>query len=89
MIKNDIIQNNNNFIHISYDNEFKNANVKLESNKRYIRSFTDIDLDLTVVEILDEDNIPENYFLFPESETMINKKLINIYITICRWKRII
>ena len=89
MIKNDIIQNNNNFIHISYDNEFKNTNVKLESKKRYIRSFTDNDLDLTVVEILDEDNIPENYFLFPESKTMINKKLINkqgqydIYTTIC------
>ena len=34
VIKNDIIQNNNNIIYISYDNEFKNTNIKLGNKKK-------------------------------------------------------
>ena len=81
VIKDDIIKNNN-IIIIYYDNESKNANIKLKNKKRYIKSFIDIGLDIKVIEILDEDNISKNYFLFPESEIMINKRLINngIYI---------
>ena len=82
VIKKYIIQNNNNIIYIIYDNEFKCAKIKLGSSQRYIKSFTDIHLDITVVEILDEDNISKDYFLFPENETIINNRLINnmIYI---------
>ena len=81
VIKNDMIQNNNN-IYIFYDNEYKCANIKLGDKKRYIKSFNDIDLDITVVEILEDDNISKDYFLFSELETMINNRLINnpIYI---------
>jgi len=81
VIRNDLIRNNN-IIHISYDSEFQHANVKLESNKRYIKSFTDNDLDITVVQLLDEDKIPKEFFLVPESENIINNKLNNnrIYI---------
>jgi len=61
VIRNDIIRNNN-IIHISYDCEFQHANVKFESNKRYIKSFTDNDLDITVVQLLDEDKIPKEFF---------------------------
>jgi len=50
VIKNDIIQNNNIIIYISYDNEFKYDNIKFENKKRYIKSFIDIDLDITIVE---------------------------------------
>ena len=71
VIKNDIIKNNNIIIYIFYDNEFKYANIKLGNKKRYIKSFIDIELDITVVEILDEDNISKDYFLFPELETLI------------------
>ena len=55
----------------------------MENKKRYIKSFIDNELDITVVEILDEDNISKDYFLFPENETIINNSLINnrIYIS--------
>ena len=82
IIKNEIIKNNNIIIYIFYDNENKCANIKLGNKKRYIKSFIDKELDITVVEILDEDNISKDYFLFPETEAMINNRLINnnIYI---------
>ena len=82
VIKNDIILNNKIIIYISYDNEFKDANINLGNKKRYMKSFTDIELDITIVEIIDEDNISKDYFLFPELGTMINNELINnnIYI---------
>ena len=57
------------------------------SKKRYIKSFTDIGLDITVVEILDENNISKGYFLFPELESVINDKLIN-NTTVCERERI-
>ena len=83
VISKDIINNENN-IYISYDSEFKLANIKLENNKRYIKSFKDV--DITIVEIIEDDNIFRDYFLFPELEERINNGLINmnIYTTICR-----
>jgi hypothetical protein len=82
VIKKEIVENNNNIIYIFYDNEFKCANIKLGNKKRYIKSFIDNELDITVVEIIDEDNISKDYFLFPENESRINNRLINnnIYI---------
>ena len=82
VIKNNIIPDNNNIIYIFYDNEFKCTNIKLGNKKRYIKSFTDIGLDITIMEILDENNISKDYFLFPELESMLNNNLINnmIYI---------
>ena len=68
--------NNNNIIYIHYE-EFKAANIKLERNKRYIRSFIDEGLDITVVQILDEDNISKKNYLEPELDIQINNKLIN------------
>jgi hypothetical protein len=69
-------------IHISYDSEFRSAYINLNKNKRYMKSFKDIGLDITIVEILDEDNISKDYYLYPEIEEWINNKLINnsIYI---------
>ena len=79
MITQDII--NNNIIHIYYDNEYKVANLKLDENKRYIKSFTDIGLDITIIEILEEDNISKDNFLCFELETMKNRLINNkIYI---------
>jgi len=82
VIKNHIIQNNNTIINISYNNEFKRTNIKLGNEKRYIKSFIDIGLDITVVEIVDKDNISKEYFLYPQLENLINIRLINskIYI---------
>ena len=79
VISNDIIINENN-IYISYDSEIKSANIKFDINKRYIKSFTDI--DVTIVEIIEEDNIFRDYFLLPELEEIINNRLINMNIYI-------
>ena len=59
-INNNIIQNNNK-IYIYYDSEYKVTNLRLNKNERYIKSFTDIGLDITVVEILDELSILSNF----------------------------
>ena len=80
LIKEEII-NNQNIIEIKYDNEYKSINIILNREKRYIRSFTQDNLDITVVEILEEDNISRDYFLYNELETMNNKVLnMQIYI---------
>ena len=78
----------NNIINIFYDNELKGANVDLDDKKRYIKSFKD--LDITIVEIKEEDKISKDCFLFPEEDYEINNKLINnnIYTPISRRKRI-
>ena len=83
MIKNNITQNNSNSkIDIYYDNESRYSNIKLGNKKRYIKNFIDMGLDIAIIEILDEDNISKDYFLFPEYEFRINNELINnmIYI---------
>ena len=83
VISRNIINNNNNNIVIKYDNELKTANIKLDKNKRYIKSFENFGLDITVVEILDEDNINLDFFLWNEPEDFVkNGELIksNIYI---------
>ena len=73
--------NNNKIIYISYE-EYKTASIKLNKNKRYIKSFIDKKLDITVVQLLDEDNISKKYFLETEPDDLINNELINkeIYI---------
>ena len=52
----------------------KYINIKLGNKKRYIKSFTDIGLDIIAIEILDEDNISKGYYLFPEIEYIINNR---------------
>ena len=80
IIEQEIINNKNN-INISYDNEFKVVNIKLDTSKRYIKSFIKEGLDITVVEILEEDNIYKDYFLWSDLETDNNRIINNeIYI---------
>ena len=80
IIKKELLNNNIN-IYISNDSKILTY-INLNNNKRYMKSFTDIGLDITVVEILDEDNISKDYYLYPELEEYINNNLINnsIYI---------
>ena len=70
-IKNEII--NNNKISIYFNNNLK---IKPDYKKRYIKWFKDIGLDITVIEIIDEDNISKDSFLWDEDETD-NNRLIN------------
>ena len=55
LISNESI-NNNNIIYITYEG-FKTANIKLQKGKRYIESFKEKHLDITVIQILEDDNI--------------------------------
>ena len=71
--------NKSQIIYITYE-DYKTACIKLDRNKRYIKSFADKELDITVVEILDEDNISKNYFLEPDIDIPINNQLIKKYI---------
>ena len=81
IIKEQFLNDNIN-INILYDNEFKSFEINLNNKKRYMKSFKDINLDITVVELLGEDNISKDYYLYPEREERINNELINnsIYI---------
>ena len=73
-IKKDIINNNNNIISLYFNNELITSNIN--NQKRYIKSFIDIGCDISVIEIINEDNISKDYFLWNELETN-NNRLIN------------
>jgi len=75
--------NNNNIIHLSYDNNLKSINFKLDKKKRYIKNFKDINLNINIIEIIEEDKISNDYFLYSEKENIIKSCLIGsqIYTT--------
>ena len=77
-IKKDII-NNNNIISLYFNCELITSNIN--NKKRYIKSFIDNGCDISVIEIINEDNISKDYFLWNKLETD-NNRLINseIYI---------
>ena len=64
IITNEIIENNKT-IEIYYDNQKKRIKIELNKNKRFIRNFLDFNIDCTIVEILPNDNVNEDYFLLP------------------------
>ena len=57
---------------VHYDNEKRIRKIKLDPYERTIEEFTYIDVDLTVVEILPEDAILNEYFLLPAIHYMYN-----------------
>ena len=57
-------------IKVYYDNTNKSRNIKLSQNERIIREFTYVNIDATVIEILPEDNIDQNFFLVPNIKYM-------------------
>ena len=87
----DIISNhkikNNDIINISYDNELKNLNIKLDAKKRYINNFSDIGFNISIVEILDEDKISNEYFLSLGFEKYIYNRLIDADIYILKYTK--
>ena len=53
-------------INFSYDNGHKSKEIILDKKKRIIKDFKDIDIDATLVQIIKDDNIDDEYFLFPD-----------------------
>ena len=56
----------------------KNIEILLDRNKRYIKCY-DEPLDVTLIEILDEDNIRKDIFLEPDLNYKNNKNGYNFY----------
>ena len=65
-----------------YDDDKTLKEIYLNPNERYIKDFTDMNLDAIVIEILPKDNIDKNYFLMPvidyisEYNKLINKEIV-------------
>ena len=64
---------------ISYDKKNKTKEITLDKNKRFIKEYREKNLDITLIEILKEDDIKEKYFLLshPRYNNLIDK---NVYI---------
>ena len=83
LLRKNIIESNE-FIEIYYNNQISRLEIKLDKNTRFIKDFKEINLDVTIVEILSEDNINEEYFLLPDLNYINEYKIIkdkNIYIS--------
>ena len=66
IVEKDIIEKKET-IEVYYDNQKKRIKITLNEDERFIQSYKeidpDIDIDCTIIEILKEDNINEDYFL--------------------------
>ena len=72
--------NLNEKIIIYYDAENERNDIILNKKERFIKDYKDINIDVTIIEILKKDNIDKKYFLLPyigEYATLTNE---NIYI---------
>ena len=64
-------------INVYYDNLKEERKIQLNPEERFIKNFCDIKIDVTVIEILPKDNIPQNYFLLPFIDYMDNYNKLN------------
>ena len=55
-------------IEVYYDNQHKKLKIQLDNTKRFIKEFSEFHIDITIVEVLDEDKISKDYFLSPNME---------------------
>ena len=73
-------------ISLYYDSESKMKEIELNTKERLIKEFTEIDIDITVVQILSKDNIEIDYFLLPLIDYIDNyDKLLYKEITIIQY----
>ena len=73
-------------ISLYYDSESKMKEIELNTKERLIKEFTEIDIDITVVQILHKDNIENDYFLLPLIDYIDNyDKLLHKEITIIQY----
>ena len=70
----------NESLQIFYDNEKSSFNINLNNEERFIRDYRYLNIDATIIEILEKDNISENYFLSPFENKDYQFKNKEIYI---------
>ena len=63
-------------ITLYYDSEAKIREIDLFPDERYIKDFTDINMDIVVIEIIPQDEISKDYFLIPPIDFMFNYHLL-------------
>ena len=83
VITSNLVQSKEEII-IKYNNEQKELRLKLDEDKRLIRCFMP-DYDVTLIEILEDDNIDESYFLYPYIYVCPNDAFINKEIQIIQF----
>ena len=59
---------------IHYDKKNKTKEIILDKEKRFIKEYREKDLDITLIEILKDDNIKEKYFLLSHPSNNITDK---------------
>ena len=75
-------------ITILYELEKKMKKIRLNPEERIIKDFKDITIDVTVIEILPKDNIPDYYFVLPLFDHKDNyNKLIGKDIAIIQYPK--
>ena len=75
-------------IDIYYDSQSKFRNIELNTEERLIKEFTDIKMDITVIEIISKDEISKEYFLLPLIDYMNNyNQLIKKEISIIQYPK--
>ena len=63
-------------ITLYYDSEAKIKEIDLFPDERFIKDFTDINMDIVVIEIIPKDEISKDYFLIPPIDYMYNYHLL-------------
>ena len=82
MVKNRLV------IDVYYDDQKQERKISLNPDKRLIKVFKNIDMDVTVIEKTPKDNIQQEYFLLPLIDYMNNyKKLIGQDIAIIQYPK--
>ena len=72
IVEKELVENKESII-FYYDNKKERREIILDKGNRYIKHFkNDLTIDATVVEILPEDYIPNDYFLIPDNYYMNN-----------------
>ena len=88
VITKEIIKHKNIDIDIYYDCQTKCRKIKLNPEERLIKDFTDIQIDVTVIQIISKDHISKDYFLLPLIDYMDKyDQLINEKISIIQYPK--
>ena len=75
VIQKEIIEKNNEILNYSYFYESRRKSIILNTNERFIKEYmTDNNADITIVQILKEDEIPIEFFLEPDYSIKDYKK---------------